>query len=247
MPILRAVPITALAAFAVACASASPRSSAPGAVPIARPGSIADAAVSGGTTVEAAWATVENRLLSQPALQMSFEVDAVGPVPAHLSGTFQSNAGAVRLSASGQLQGKDVELGMHTEGPTLLLGPGAGSISLNAGPELREAILLGATRMGFLHNLYRLSVQQPPDHHEGGVREYLTIERPTFGGPTTRDGRAVRALSYAIKVGGQEAGTGTLTLDVLSGLPVERTMTVNFPGGTQQVTERFRWTVPSDR
>lgn len=203
--------------------------------------------MSGGTTAEATWATVESRILDQAALQLTFEVEAVGPVPARLSGALQMNNGTTTLSASGQLQGKDVELGLRTAGPTLLLGPGTGAISLNAGPELREAILLGATRMGFLHNLYRLSVQQPPDHHEGGVREYLMVERIAFGEAMTRDGRAVRAMTFALKVGGEEAGTGTLTVDVLTGLPVERTMTVNFPGGAQQVTERFTWSSPSIR
>jgi hypothetical protein len=40
---------------------------------------------------------------------------------------------------------------------------------------LTEALVLGFTRMGILHNLARLTRGAAPDHADGGVREWVEV------------------------------------------------------------------------
>jgi len=40
-------------------------------------------------------------------------------------------------------------------------------------PEVREALVIGLTRMGILHNLARLVAGVPPDRASGGVRDWV--------------------------------------------------------------------------
>ena len=97
---------------------------------------------------------------------------------------------------------------------------------------LSRALLIGFTRMGILHNLALLTEEAPPDHADGGVAEWVTVD----------EFEAVRlpqpGIAFAISVAGEPAGTASLDLDA-DGLPLARRQTVQFPTGEMHVTETY--------
>ena len=103
-------------------------------------------------------------------------------------------------------------------------------IDCERGPELRESLILGLTRMGLLHNLAKLFSAAGPDHREGGVAEWVQVVDIY----AQRDG----TLSMRLMVADEDGGEAVLRLD-REGLPVLRTQTVEFPSGAMKVTERY--------
>jgi hypothetical protein len=134
------------------------------------------------------------------------------------------------LEATGQFAGEPVNVALTADANSLLLRGGTTDSSLQARPAaLGDALLIGFVRMGILHNVARLTRANAPDHGEGGVRTWVTLE------PL---GQREDTLEFDLTVAGQPAGTATLSLDT-RGLPVRREQRVAFPEGEMRVTERY--------
>jgi hypothetical protein len=107
---------------------------------------------------------------------------------------------------------------------------------------LKEALLLGLTRMGLLHNLARLTANAPPDHADVGVREWVTLS--SFASDRTDPVNAPipetfrHGISFELTVAEQRAGSAVLEIDA-HGRPVIRRQTVEFPAGRMRVVERY--------
>ncbi|MEQ9462145.1 MAG: hypothetical protein RJQ10_00670 [Haliea sp.] len=181
----------------------------------------------------AAFAQLEARLLAAESVSLDFHITAEGALAADLRGKLWSVGNhTLHLFAQGEFGGEPVTIGLFAEDGNMALG-GADELTATARPRhLAEAVLVGLTRMGLLHNLARLTADAAPDHANGGVREWVTVG--DFAG-----GQEVpAALSFAITVAGSPAATARLELDD-AGLPSLRQQTVQFPGGEMQVTERY--------
>jgi hypothetical protein len=130
-----------------------------------------------------------------------------------------------------------VELLLATEAERYWFGNGPDRSSASTPLYLSEALLIGMTRMGLLHNLANLVGDAPPDGGDGGVREWGVVD--SFGsgepaGPSTD----METISFAITVAGTPSGSASLELDP-EGYPVERRQVVSFPGGEMRVVERY--------
>ncbi len=99
--------------------------------------------------------------------------------------------GGVDLATTGYLGGQPVELRLMAGADAFSYGSGPELAKGDVPPHLREALLVGLTRMGILHNLACLTGNAAPDHADGGVEAWVTVgsfQRPDgeLGGPLTR-------------------------------------------------------------
>lgn len=180
-------------------------------------------------------AEVEERLLAAEVTQMAFDIQAEGAFQADLQGELEiQGSDLVSLTGSGTFGGQPVEL--YLDGADSVFtgghkGGGGPIFDRVAPPALKEALVLGLTRMGLLHNLARLVSGAPPDRADGGVAEWVQAVVPTW----TEAG-----LTFQIVVEGQPAGEATLRFDT-EGRLVGREQVVRFPGGEMQVREEYRY------
>ena len=184
----------------------------------------------------AALATLERRLQAADHVEFRYAIESEGEVDSQLEGTMTwTRGGAIELLATGEFAGVAQELALRGDAEQLAALASGEPHWTGARPEaLIEAVALGFTRQGLLHNLAMLTAGQPPDHAEGGADAWLGVVDPTLS--TDEDGR--QAIAFRITVEGQDVGDATLVLDA-EGLPVERRQTVNFPEGQMRVIERY--------
>jgi hypothetical protein len=159
---------------------------------------------------------VEAKLLGAAALVIEYQIVSEGAFPAEVKGDVHlTRDNRLRWRASGTFGGKPLSIDHVADA--------------SAGVHLAEAVVLGWTRMGLLHNIARLSGGQPIDRAAGGAATWLAVT-PT---KTTAE-----TIAYDLVVDGQPSGSGTLDVDSL-GTPRGHTMRVQFASGSMTVTERY--------
>lgn len=186
----------------------------------------------------ASFETLEARLLGAREIQLGFHITSEGAFSADLEGDMGiASDGSVRLSATGDFGGERVDLLLVTEGGEYEFGNGPERGTAPVPQHLSEALLIGLTRMGLLHNLARLVGGAPPDRADGGVGDWVVVD--SFGGEETPGGAAdFETISFSIVVAGIPSGSASLELDP-EGYPVERRQVVRFPEGEMRVVEKY--------
>lgn len=189
---------------------------------------------------ERAMLDLEARLQGATRVEIAFEIQSEGAVDSRLSGTLSwTKAGEMSLKASGEFAGEAQELELRASAETIeTLVAGE---SRHAGPRpaaLVEAVVIGFTRQGLLHNLAVLTAGLPPERGEGGVSDWLGFVEAQLGPPEVFGSDDARPLEFQIEVEGQHVGHAVLWLRE-GGLPLERRQTVEFPDGQMKVVERY--------
>lgn len=181
---------------------------------------------------------VEARLAeSATPLHLPFRVEAGGAVEADVTGDlFLGTEGEARLQAEGTFAGRAMDVLLVSDG-TSMVWTGQDT-PVPAPPGLRDALVVGLTRMGILHNLARLTAGAPPDHMEGGVREWVRVEPDTANAaPVAMESGP--ALTRAIVVAGNPSGSFRLVFGPDGIAPRVRRQGVEFPQGRMDVVERY--------
>jgi hypothetical protein len=174
---------------------------------------------------------METGLLDATALRVEFQVTATGSLTAEMSGLLLvGGSGRARLEAAGTFGGDPVDVFLVSDGQRMRLSSNGTTVESETPPALGEALVLGLTRMGVLHNLARLVAGQAPDHAEGGPDEWILA---------TDFGRNGRAITFALEVEGTRTGAAELFVAPVAGVPGERRQTVSFPDGDMEVVERY--------
>ncbi len=185
---------------------------------------------------------LEDRMIAASRVEFEFTIDSEGQVISHLEGRVRWQRDAeFSLVAEGELAGQPQRLELRGDATTLatLAGDDASERWSGARPaELIEAVVLGLTHMGLLHNLAVLAGGMPPDHADGGAREWLGTDDLEFGPEQVRDAGPARPLEFVIVVAAEPVGRATLWLDDRN-LPIERRQVVEFPDGEMRVVERY--------
>lgn len=178
---------------------------------------------------------VEDEWLARAEVSLPFHVTAEGAFAADLEGRLVlRGSDGVTLEATGHFGGQPVELRLEATEGRMTGGNGSRTFDVETPAALREALVVGVTRMGILHNLARLVASTPPDHADGGVREWVAVDSFDWA----EGDEAAEGVTFAITVAGQPSGDATLWLDS-DGAPVLRRQIVRFPGGEMRVTERY--------
>ena len=175
---------------------------------------------------------LENRLVAADTVRFAYQVRAQGAVEAELAGNVSIVGERIEVTGSGYFAGQPVEMFVRADDGDYEFGNQTTNKRLPTPGELKEALLIGFTRMGILHNLARLSGAAPPDHADGGVRMWATADSIGV------DPADSAAISFRLTVAGQPSGYASLMLDE-AGLPVIRRQTVLFPSGEMRVEERY--------
>lgn len=206
---------------------------------------VAGAACTGGgpeepgvdTPAEAFVALEETLADGGPPVRIGFDVTADGAVSADLTGTLLiGDGGRARVEASGNFAGQLLDVTLISDGDRMYwTGSDEGSATPAA---LRDALAIGFTRMGILHNLARLSGAAPPDHAEGGVREWVVVTPGELEGLDLEEATEGTSAVLDITVRGEPSGSFALEFD--GALPRVRRQVVEFPQGIMRVTERYR-------
>lgn len=183
---------------------------------------------------------LEAALVDGPPVRITFDVEAEGAATADLTGTLTlGEGGRVRLEASGRFVDADVDAVLISDGDRVFWTASPFEQGKPTPAALREALGIGFTRMGILHNLARLSVGQAPDHEDGGVADWVTVsptdERGMLEGVSAE--AVERSVVRAITVDGFPAGAFALELDGRT--PIVRRQEVTLPQGIMRVVERY--------
>ncbi len=144
------------------------------------------------------------------------------------------------MNADGAFGDKPMQLLLKSDGNTMTGGNGMRTFSSEEPPALREALVIGLTRMGLLHNLARLTANAPPGRAEGGVREFVEV-RDIVDSEAAPVVDNARVLSLSIYVSDTNVADATLHADARTGLPIRREQTVRFPGGSMTVVEEYEF------
>ncbi len=189
---------------------------------------------------EAIFREMESTLVSADTVHFQCSITSEGVVSSDLAGSLWLASGnRTRIDVAGTFAAEAVELTLLSDGTRLAGGSGAATFDIETPVGLREAILIGATRMGLLHNLAMLTGGAPPDRADGSVREWVQASGFTTGEVEVIDGAAARPIRFELTVAGQPSGVAELWVDTDSGLPVRRNQTVHFDGGDMRVVEIY--------
>jgi hypothetical protein len=178
---------------------------------------------------------LERALLDARTVAMDFHVTAEGAVEADVRGRLELGPdGAAVLRADGVFAGSPIDVMLHADAQRMRYGTAADPDTVPRPPHLREALVIGLTRMGILHNIARLTGGAAPDHADGGVAEWVTV-----GGfaEAVAGSAGTPPIAFDLTVAGRPAGSATLVID--AGSPVVRRQTVRFPQGEMRVVERY--------
>ncbi len=191
---------------------------------------------------------IEKMLLCAERVRVEFEISSEGAIATSVKGTLlmEPPSNKVRLDVSGAFMGVPVDLGFISDGVLMRGGPKekgsrADRRFFEGGTPaaLGEAVVIGLTRMGLLHNIAVLKGGGPPDRSDGTVREWVRCSSFVSGGAEPDGGIDRRTVAFDIAVGGKHVAEGTLWVEGTSRLPVRREQTVHFGSGTMRATEKY--------
>lgn len=179
----------------------------------------------------------EERLINADAVRVEFVIVSEGVLATDLLGSLDIRGEKISLEADGTFGGSPVDLilavsGTEISGGNLALADASlQEFTIENPGAAREAVILGMTRMGLLHNLALLTGSRPPDRAAGGIRNWVKAANVH----SASDG----SLAFDIIVDGQDAADAVVVLDARS-LPERRDQTNRFPAGEMRVVETYR-------
>ena len=189
---------------------------------------------------EAAFQRLEKDLLAAPAVRISYSITAQGAYDASLSGVLlMAEGNRMRLEASGSFAGEPVDALLVSNGMGLSITVGGEETLLKTPGQLNEAVVIGLTRMGLLHNLARLTGGVPPDHAAGAAAEWVKVSEFSIADAPEDPPVDGVPVEFGIVLSQEPVGEVTMWLDPRTGLPMLRTQTVLFPEGDMLVTEAY--------
>jgi len=171
---------------------------------------------------DASFAALEQTLFETESFVLPFSIQAEGAIAASLEGELRIEGPLVRLTATGDFAGEAVDLQLRADERSLFIG----EEERERPPHLKEALILGLTRMGILHNLAVLTSGGAPDHSDEGVEPWLRVA-VTEADP----------YAFTILVDGETMAEGRLAVE--DERLLWRTQTVSFPEGEMHVRERY--------
>jgi hypothetical protein len=186
-------------------------------------------------------AQLESRVLSARRVSIEATIESRGFIASKLQGKSEwLDRNRAKLAYAGTFAGQATDVALTADGRALQMQSGAATRREVESGDTNRALLIGLLRMGALHNLARLTGLKAPDHAEGGVEQWVTLDsfRPTTyaqGG----DLEGAMSFGFDMVVAGQTSGSVRLWLDAATGLPRRRQVTVRFPQGEMTVVEDY--------
>jgi|GEM_PF-454647 len=204
----------------------------------------ADGAAGGGEL----FGEIEKKLLEADSLRVEFVISSEGAITSSVKGSLLlvPRGNQVRLELSGTFAAATVDLRLVSDGKRLRGGPTAESarsdkryFECTTPTALGEAIVIGMTRMGLLHNIAMLTGGAPPDHSDGAVTEWVVCSNFILDRSAGDVDGDRGPLTFDIAVSGRNVAEAKLWIDAATGLPARREQTVDFGSATMRAVERY--------
>lgn len=191
---------------------------------------------------EAMFRELEEKLLNEKSLRLKFKIISEGPVTSLLRGQLRLRSGnRVEIEVAGTFQSKAASTRFESDGKKMRWGVADRKFDLETPRALNEAIIIGFTRMGLLHNLATLLEGEPPDHADGTVEDWVQVSDFLFAAPDPSSKVRGRSIRFRIAVEGEGAGEANYWISPMTRLPVERRQTVHFKTGDLKVVETYEF------
>lgn len=185
------------------------------------------------------FANLEARLLAAQQVRVEMKISAEGAVEAAYQGTLVIDGKQLHLDQTGHFMEQPSHLKVTAEKEAFQYGH-AGKLQAATRPKyLEEALWIGLTRMGLLHNLAMLHSGSGPDHADGGVKDWVRAHNFQFLEEKTVEDRRMMRIQFDLEVSKIPVGQATVWLDAKTGLPYLREQVVQFPEGEMVVREQF--------
>lgn len=185
-----------------------------------------------------AFGRLEEAWLLPNEISIRFHITSEGAFQAELRGELQLGGdGGASLIGEGTFGGEPAAPFLTVSEGRMTGGNRDRTFQEEAPPHVREALVMGLTRMGLLHNLARLVAGSPPDRADGTVGDWVKVHDLALEAPR-EDVPGSTGIRFGISVAGQPAGEATLWLGE-NGQPVLREQIVRFPAGEMRVVERY--------
>lgn len=195
-------------------------------------------------------AASERALLTAKGVSATFDIESMGENASVMKGSLELIDGnALRVLAEGTMKNETVQVELDSREPdsphrASTKGPNVTSHRDPPAPKLREAVALGLSRMGLLHNLSVLANDRSVEKAEGGFDAWVKAIDVKAGAVDTINGVACTRVDFGIQVSGERMGDASVCIADANGLPLSRKQTVHFPSGDMSVTETFVWKLP---
>lgn len=191
------------------------------------------------TSARDTFAELERTLLERDFV-LDFKVVSSGAYESLLAGMLEiCRTAEVSMQADGHFAQQAAAIRLRASDGLMSGGNGAAKFAQATPANLREALVLGLTRMGILHNLAVMSGGSPPDHAGIGVGDWVQVKSLRLGATEELDGVSAKTLRFTVVVNGEDAGTATLWVDDTSGMPLRREQVVRFGDAEMRVVESY--------
>ena len=192
-----------------------------------------------GLTAREAYKALEERLTQASTVLLKSQIRSTGAVDSDLAGEMVMESGnRVFFRFGGQFKSKSLTMKLLSDGRQVR-GRGAKDTRGITPAALNDAILIGCTRMGILHNLAMMAADQLPDRSDGDVRGWVQTTNHHWGPQGQVRGQPARSIEFDVVVSGENVGAAAVWLSKRTGLPLKRTQEVRFENQTMKVVERY--------
>ena len=125
---------------------------------------------------ESLFTALEARLLGAITIDVVYDITSEGSIPSSVHGMLTLAAGnRAHMSPTGTFMDMPVDLGILSDGSRMSIRSDTSVVTGATPPSLNEAIVIGLTRMGHLHNIAVLTGGFPPDHSDGGAADWVRV------------------------------------------------------------------------
>ncbi len=190
---------------------------------------------------EAAFTTMEQRLLAASSISFDFQVAVEGVLEGAFTGSASvASDGALTIHAEGRFIERDLVMDLSTDADSIRMVTSEMSDVVPRQSDTFNAVVVGLTRMGFMHNLAALTTVSPPEQGEGGIQTWVTVTNFS----ESEVGEYSSGVAFDIFI--EEERSSSAVLAIIDGVPALRRQVVSFPGGEMIVTEEFSNLVDTD-
>jgi hypothetical protein len=189
---------------------------------------------------ESLFTAIETRLLNARTLDVVYDITSEGSIPSAVRGMLTLAEGnRAHMSPTGAFMDTPVDHSIVSDGSRMAIRSDTTVVLSAAPPFLNEAIVIGLTRMGHLHNIAVLTGGLPPDHSDVGAVDWVRAANFARSDSVTSPDPTWATVAFDIFMGDRIVAHATLWLDPATGLPAGRAQTVYFPSGDMRVIERY--------
>jgi hypothetical protein len=182
---------------------------------------------------------LEKALIESQSVLITFDISGTGSVIAEFKGVLiVQPENRLVWRARGSFSGTPMDLELVSDGEFMIGKTPETTFKKRTPKHLNQAVLIGATRMGLMHNLARLSGGAAPDYTDGRIHEWVQVSDVLLDRADPTDD-IFATLQFNVLVNSEHVAETELVLAKQTRLPQKRIQTVHFTQGDMTAIERY--------